>query len=249
MSISNFSPRVELVGTGAQTAFTLPCEVFAAADVKVYVNGVLQTLTTHYSVSGVGSDTTIITFLVAPANGASVVIVRDVAPERSADYSQFGALKAATLNAEFDKLWAVIQQLINDNTRLLQFNEAFPLSASTTLPLPTPDTYLSWNGSGTALVNRSITAAGAIVDATTTLKGLVELATDAETQALASTTLVITPSNLGALSASTSQKGLVQLATDTDVSGETDNTKAITALALATAGVGSDPVFAWANYI
>ena len=244
MSISNFTPRADLVGTGAQTAFTLPCEVFQEADVVVYVNGVLQTLATHYTVSGVGTDTTVITFVSPPANGASVVLIRDVQAVRSADYSQFGAIKADVLNTEFDKVFAILQQILNDNTRILQFSEAYPLTASTVLPLPTPDTFLSWDGTGINIINRSITASGAIVDATTSIKGIVELATDAETQALSSTTLVITPSNLGALNASTTQKGLTAFATAAEVTAGTSTTKAITPQALATSGfTAGDPLF------
>jgi hypothetical protein len=69
---------------------------------------------------------------------------------------------------------------------------------------------------------------GGAPDASTTEKGLVELATDAETQALTDTTRAVTPSNLGALNASTTQEGLVELATDAETQALTDTTRAVT---------------------
>lgn len=65
--------------------------------------------------------------------------------------------------------------------------------------------------------------------ASTTQKGFAELATDAETLALSSNTVVVTPSNLNALQASTSQRGIVQLSDDIN---STSTTQAATANAV-----------------
>lgn len=64
--------------------------------------------------------------------------------------------------------------------------------------------------------------------ATTTTAGIVELATDAETLALADTARAVTPSNLGALNASTTQEGLVELATDAETLALTDTARPVT---------------------
>jgi len=69
--------------------------------------------------------------------------------------------------------------------------------------------------------------------ASTTQKGIVELATDAETLALSSGSEVITPSNLAALLASATQKGIVELATDAETVAGTDTSRAITPAGLA----------------
>ena len=73
-----------------------------------------------------------------------------------------------------------------------------------------------------------------IVTASTTAAGIVELATDAETLALASTTRAITPSNLGALVTSTSQQGIIELATQAEVDAGSDTERAVTSATLAT---------------
>jgi hypothetical protein len=62
--------------------------------------------------------------------------------------------------------------------------------------------------------------------ASTTVAGLVELATDAEAQAKADATRGLTPSNLAALGASATFAGLVELATAAEVATGTDTARA-----------------------
>lgn len=75
--------------------------------------------------------------------------------------------------------------------------------------------------------------AGNFPDATTTAKGKVELAIDAEAVAKTSTTVVLTPSNLAALGATTSFAGFVELATDAETAAGTSTTLAVTPFGLA----------------
>jgi hypothetical protein len=70
-----------------------------------------------------------------------------------------------------------------------------------------------------------------IPDASTTLKGIVRLATTAEATAGTLTTVAITPAQLKAYSpadASTTVKGIIQLATPAEVLAGTDALKAVT---------------------
>src|SRR5690606_36870500 len=69
---------------------------------------------------------------------------------------------------------------------------------------------------------------GSIPDSTTTVKGKVALATDVEAQAKSSTTKVLTPSNLAAVTASTPATGLVELATSPETVTGTDTQRATT---------------------
>jgi hypothetical protein len=63
--------------------------------------------------------------------------------------------------------------------------------------------------------------------ASTTQSGIVELATDAETQSLSDATRAVTSSNLGALAASTTQRGIVELATDAEARAKSDTGRAL----------------------
>lgn len=64
--------------------------------------------------------------------------------------------------------------------------------------------------------------------ASTTTAGLVELATEAETQAGSSGTLAVTPAGLHATAATTTAKGVVELATDAETQTGTDTERAVT---------------------
>lgn len=74
---------------------------------------------------------------------------------------------------------------------------------------------------------------GSIGPATTTGTGVVELATDAETQTGTDTGRVVTPSSLATVVASATAKGLVELATSAEVATGTDTARAVTPAGLA----------------
>ena len=67
-----------------------------------------------------------------------------------------------------------------------------------------------------------------IKDASTTVKGIVELATDAETQTGTATTLVITPANLSARTATETRTGVAELATSAEAIAGTDTSRIVT---------------------
>lgn len=69
--------------------------------------------------------------------------------------------------------------------------------------------------------------------ATTTLLGVVELATDAETQTGTDTSRAITPSNLSARTATETRTGIAEIATQAEVNAGTDDTRFVTPLKMA----------------
>lgn len=99
-------------GNGVTTVFAYTFKLLDGADVLVTVDGVTKTLTTHYTVSGVGaSGGGNITFLSAPANAAEVVIQRDMDYLRDTDYQDNGDLLAATLDEDIDRVVMQVQQV------------------------------------------------------------------------------------------------------------------------------------------
>jgi len=64
--------------------------------------------------------------------------------------------------------------------------------------------------------------------ATVSIEGLVELATNSETQAGSDTSRAVTPSGLASLTATTSRRGLSEIATQTEVNTGTDTTRYVT---------------------
>ena len=136
ISVSNNTPRVSYsVAQGqTQTSFTVNFEFFAAADLNVFVDNTLKTITTHYTVSGGNGSTGTVTMSVTGASGGStVVITRDIALERTTDFPVSGAFNISSLNTELDKIYAIIQQIETENNRALTLPQS-DATASITLP-------------------------------------------------------------------------------------------------------------------
>lgn len=112
--VLDISPRVQYTAGAAQTIFAYPFPIFVNADLVVDVDGVLQVLTTDYTVSGAGAETGgNVTFLVGLVGGETVTIYRDIAIERLTDFQQNGPWSSTTFNDELDKLTLVLQELEN----------------------------------------------------------------------------------------------------------------------------------------
>jgi len=185
LAISDTSPRIQYTATGGQTAFTVPFEFFADADLTVIKtaasDGADTTLTltsspssaTQYSVTGAGvSGGGSITL----GSGATVndkyTISRNLAVSRTSDFPVSGTFPIETLNTELDKIIAMIQQ----NERDILFSPKAKISTSTAFNLTFPELVankiLSVNSAGNALeFSQSITdvatVAGIASDVTT----------------------------------------------------------------------------------
>ncbi len=122
MTISSTTRRTETVGDGSTTAFAFGYPYRVSSDLKVYLRdntslvATLQTITTHYTVSGVanagngGFNSASITFGVAPTSSQTVVILRDVPPTQTTfDATDNAALGASAIEGAFDKLALQIQ--------------------------------------------------------------------------------------------------------------------------------------------
>ena len=79
-----------------------------------------------------------------------------------------------------------------------------------------------------------------VVDASETVKGIVELATDAEAQAGTDTARAITPANLSSRTATETRTGVIELATDAEVQTATDTSRAITPAGFGSAALGQN---------
>ena len=112
MPVSEQTPVNSYTGNGVTTVFPYTFKLLAQADIEVTVDGVVKTLTTDYTVSGVGVDGGgNVTFVTAPANGTTVVLHRAMAYKRDIDYQENGDLPAATLDEDIDRTVMLVQQL------------------------------------------------------------------------------------------------------------------------------------------
>jgi len=139
IDISNNAARVNYtVAQGAtQTSFSVPFEFFNDADLSVYVDDVLKTITTHYTVSGGDGSTGTVTISVTGAfGGSAVVISRSIAIERTSDFVTGVDINRAALNTQLDTLTAIAA----DNKDKANRSIAAPNSeVSPSLELPNVD--------------------------------------------------------------------------------------------------------------
>ncbi len=100
-------------GNGVTTIFAYQFKIENEAHIDVYVGGVLQTLTTHYSVSGVGDNAGgNITFVTAPASGTNnVQLHRNVPRTQNIDVTDGEALPSDSIDSAHDLLMAALQDL------------------------------------------------------------------------------------------------------------------------------------------
>lgn len=152
--ISDVTPRVSYaVGSSTTGPFTYPFPIFEEDNLKVYVDGELQVLTTDYTVDGEGlSEGGSITFVSAIAN-VTLVILRDVPIARTTDFATAGPLNIRALNTQLDKAIAIDQQLDARLDRTLRPPDSDG-DVDMTLPdaADRQDKYLSFGASGEPVV-------------------------------------------------------------------------------------------------
>lgn len=114
--INDTANRARYTATSAQVSFTVPFEFTANADLKVYQNGTLKTLTTHYTVTGAGATGGgSITLVTGATLNDDILIVRDIPTDRQGDFPTSGIFDIESLNSQLDKHVMMIKDL---DTRL-----------------------------------------------------------------------------------------------------------------------------------
>jgi len=114
MTISTESTRVEYTGDGATLPFAVPFKFLVKTDIVVVLRTILtgvdavQTLYTHYTVTGAGDASGTVTFVTAPPSTQRVVIYNDPPLTQLVDYIAGGTFPAETHEEALDRL--TIQQ-------------------------------------------------------------------------------------------------------------------------------------------
>lgn len=124
------------------------------------------TYSTDYTVSvntdGVGG---IVTVNPSYSTAYNYVVYRETMALQASDYTDFNQFPADTLETNIDQLTMIAQELSEDSDRTL----IYPISASsasTILPVPLANAFISWNAGGTALINSVIPDPSTLVKAT-----------------------------------------------------------------------------------
>ena len=146
INLADNSPRISYaVAQGvSQSAFAVPFEFFADADLNVYVDGTLKTLTTDYTTADDSGNTQahtsgttgyihFVSAVVGATGGSTVIVTRDIDLERTTDFPTSGPFDVTALNTELDKFIAIQADLKDQADRTLQLTD-YDVSVSLTLP-------------------------------------------------------------------------------------------------------------------
>lgn len=161
---------------------------------------------------------------------AATVDLGSVLPSRITITGTFGNI--TSLGASINAIKIVT---IGANGNTLKYGASMNMPGSTDLVVYANDVVLlasnnsgTWAAWGLLRWSEANTFNDIKQNATTIATGVVELATNAETLALADTSRVVTPSNLGALNATLTQQGLIATAQDAEAITKASVTKALT---------------------
>lgn len=162
MTVSINNRRFESPGNGTTVVFAGP-RIFSTDQLAVYLVdnatlvATLLTLTTDYTVSGLGDDECTITMVVAPADGKTLLRLRTIPFAQTIRFKNQGAFLPELHENMADLLAMQIQQLQDLIARTVTLSENF-VGTLPSLALPTPDAskLLGWNSSRTALQNYSV---------------------------------------------------------------------------------------------
>lgn len=121
LDVSSTASRIAYTATSGQTVFTVPFVFFDEADLVVTINDVTKTLSTHYTTSDAEDpDGGSITLVTGATAGDSVVIERVLAYELTTHIPASGPLDIPSVNLQFSKFVAMLQQAVADWPRSIR---------------------------------------------------------------------------------------------------------------------------------
>ena len=137
MTVSSTTKRNSYSGNGSTTVFAYSFKIFDDDDITVILrtdstgSEAVQTKTTHYSVSGVGSGSGgNITFGSAPASGITVVLLRETAQTQATDYTPNDPFPAASHEDALDKITLMVQDQQDELDRSLKLSRTNTMTST-----------------------------------------------------------------------------------------------------------------------
>ena len=136
MTISTTIIKVSYSGNGTQTVFPYTFKINAEADIQVIIrasNGTetVKTLTTDYSLSGVGSASGgNVTMVTAPSATETIVIRRDTTQTQTVDLVENDPFTAETVEGAFDKSVAIVQELQEEVDRSIKLSRTNTMTST-----------------------------------------------------------------------------------------------------------------------
>lgn len=137
MTVSSTTTRNSYTGNGSTTVFAYGFKIFDDDDITVILRTTatgtetVQTKTTHYSVSGVGSASGgNITFGTAPTSAQTVVLLRQTAQTQTTDYTPNDPFPASSHEDALDKLTLLAQDQQDELDRSIKLSRTNTMTST-----------------------------------------------------------------------------------------------------------------------
>lgn len=141
MTLATLINRNVYTATAAQTTFVYAFRILAQTDLRVYVNDTLKTLTTDYTVTGVGdAGGGTVVFVAGLTLGDSVIIYRATAMTQETDYIDNDRFSALSHETALDKLTMIAQDIDYNKVNGLSswYTRAYRSGTNQTIVAATP---------------------------------------------------------------------------------------------------------------
>lgn len=167
-SVPALTPYIQYVATSSQTVFPYPFPITQDSDLVCVANGVTLGTDSGYTLSGQGQALGgNLTFSVGRTAGDIITLFRNVAIQRITQIGQNSGYSSITLNAEFNNVYLIMQQLQESIALCLQVpNTNNPAPVTTLVPANYANKYLSFDSSGNptpAALTSSGTITGSLI--------------------------------------------------------------------------------------
>ncbi|MFI3241447.1 MAG: phage tail fiber protein [Alphaproteobacteria bacterium] len=148
--------RVQYIANGQNTEYQTPFCIYIQTGVEVYFDDI-KIEPTNYSVALDKQTKATITFNTAPQEGVVITLNRVLPVIRTSSFQEGGALRASTLNYEFDYQMACLQDVSDELGRSMTY-PPYATSTDVNLTLPSPEAGKSivWTSDGLGLENSNI---------------------------------------------------------------------------------------------
>jgi hypothetical protein len=156
MALSTLVNRTDATATAGATVFPIGFTYFDEDEINVYLNGVLKSVGSDYTLENPGSNNLPqdVEFVAPLALNDKVVIVRIQDLETTLDLTT-GSAREVAIGKQIDKLCAMVQQIDEITDRCTKTNITTP-GTNYELPVAEANKILGWNSAGTALENKTI---------------------------------------------------------------------------------------------
>lgn len=129
MTITVTTNKVQYIGDGTQVDYPYTFPIYLDSDLEVYVDDVLQTLTTDYTVSGAGdANGGLVTFEAGsvPPDQSAITIARVIPLTQLLDLTEYDRFPAESIEDALDRLTIMAQQQQETLDRTLQYSITVP---------------------------------------------------------------------------------------------------------------------------